>query len=77
MSDSTGKIHAAKIENSPRLQRVYELLLSGPKTTREIVRQADVCAVNSIAKELRENGINVECKPIRKGVFQYRLVDLF
>lgn len=67
-------MHAAKLEKSNRLQRVLAVLGNGrPKTTREIVREADVCAVNSIISELRHNGIPIFCKPIRKGVFEYYL----
>ena len=47
MSRATGRMHSAKLENSPRLQRVYDCLMRGPKTTREIGREADVCAVTA------------------------------
>lgn len=57
---------AARLETSPRLQRVLDLLSDGrPRTTREIVVGAHVCAVNSCIAELRENGIAVHCE--RKG----------
>lgn len=53
---------AAKLENSQRLQRVDRLLSSGRTyTTREIIDQAHVCAVNSIAAELRSNGRVIDC----------------
>lgn len=52
---------AAKL-TSPRLQRVLTLLKDGrPHTTREIVRKARVCAVNSCIAELRENGAEIIC----------------
>lgn len=70
-------MHSARLENSDRLRKVYELLMSGPKTTMEIVQGAGVCAVNSIVAELRTNGIEIDCKCLRKGVFEYRLGRLF
>ncbi|MBZ0158435.1 MAG: hypothetical protein K8I29_19730 [Alphaproteobacteria bacterium] len=70
-------MHAAKYEKSERLQRVHRALMSGPKTTREIIQIADVCAVNSIAAELKQNGIPVRCTPVpgKKGVFLYSLEE--
>jgi len=63
----------AILENSPRLQRVFKVLLDGQKhTTRDIIRRAAVCAVNSIVAELRENGINVTCER-KKAIWYYRL----
>ena len=72
-----GRIHYAKLDNSPRLQRLYALLQRGPATTREIVTGADICAVNTAVDELRENGISVICESIGKGRYQYRLEGLF
>jgi len=34
-------------------------------TTRDIIRKARVCAVNSIISEIRDNGFKVEC--VRQG----------
>jgi hypothetical protein len=62
-----GKIHAALLERSPRLQRVAWFLSDGkPHSTREILRECDVCAVNAIADELREpkNGFDIDCERI-------------
>lgn len=70
-------MHSATIETSDRLQRVYNCLQSGPKTTMEISREAEVCAVNSIVSELRANGKEISCKCLRRGVFEYRLETLF
>lgn len=72
----TGSIHYAKLRNSERLQKVLKLLSDGRAyTTKEIIEAADVCAVNSIAAELRENGIPVTCRPVKgaRGVFEYRI----
>ena len=68
-------IHAARVENSPRLQRVYDLMKDGkPRTTRQIIKEADVCAVNSIFSELEANGIKYKCNRIGRGVYQYQLL---
>lgn len=72
-----GKIHAARIENSPRLQRLAAFLADGQwHSTREIVHGAEVMAVNSAISELRANGIEVECRAAetmhRRGVYEYR-----
>ncbi len=67
-----GKIKAALLENSPRLQRVAKFLSDGkPHSTREIIRACDVCAVNAIADELREpqNGFDIDCE--RRGKYWY------
>ena len=51
-------MHAAALDRSDRLQRVYALLADGREwSTRELLRAADVCAVNSIVSELRANGL--------------------
>lgn len=67
-----GKIRAALLENSPRLQRVTRFLSKGNwHSTREIIRECDVCAVNAIADELREpkNGFDIVCE--RRGEYWY------
>ena len=67
-----GKIRAALLENSPRLQRVAKFLSDGkPHSTREIIGECDVCAVNAIADELRDpqNGFDIDCE--RKGKYWY------
>jgi len=58
-------VHAARLSHSDRLQRVQALLADGrPRSTMEIVRGAGVCAVNSIAAELRHNGVPVACQRV-------------
>lgn len=71
------RMHAAKIENSPRLQQVLQYLRKGPATTFEIVMGCGVCAVNSIIAELRANGFTITCNavPGQRGVYQYHLVE--
>lgn len=63
----------ARLAHSKRLQRVLRLLRSGREyTTMQIVERAKVCAVNSIAAELRAQGFPVRCR--RTGdVWRYRL----
>jgi hypothetical protein len=47
---------------SPRLQRALTVLKDGkPHTTRELVRKANICAVNSVIAELREHGAEILC----------------
>jgi len=59
-------MNAASIENSDRLNRVLELLSQGGEfTTLDIIKQANVCAVNSIISELRQNGFDIDCQ--RRG----------
>ncbi|HET9680332.1 MAG TPA: hypothetical protein VFP95_07220 [Gammaproteobacteria bacterium] len=67
-------MHYAKLENSPRLQRALKFLRDNPRwlSTRDIIQGADVCAVNSIASELRANGLNVACRCRGRGIYEYR-----
>lgn len=56
-------MNSAKADQSKRLQRVLKVLSdTKPHTTREIIRKASVCAVNSIISELRDNGYKIECQ---------------
>ena len=71
-------MHAARIEHSPRLQRVNALLSDGRwRSTREIMSEAQVCAVNSCVSELRANGLPILCRRDKVGgqvLYFYRLV---
>lgn len=64
---------AAKLANSPRLQRVLFVLQKGTwHTTMDIIQRARVCAVNSCIAELRANGFTISTK--RKGdTWSYKL----
>jgi hypothetical protein len=57
-------MHYAKIVNSDRLQRVYDVLLAAtkPLSTLDIIVQAHICAVSAAISELRHNDIPVSCK---------------
>lgn len=55
-------MHAARLDASPRLQRVLDVLMTGRDlTTLDIVVEAGVCAVNSCVAELRANGYDIRC----------------
>ena len=59
-------MNSAKLSKSPRLQAVFNVLLDGAEhTTRDLVRKSGRLAINSIAAELRENGIGIDCQ--RRG----------
>jgi len=74
MTSVNGKIRAATIAGSARLSRVYRYLQDGHwHGTREIVRICDVCAVNTIIAELRDNGICIETRCVGQGRYEYRL----
>lgn len=65
---------SAKLNTSRRLQRVLAVLADGQEhSTRDIVYEADVCAVNSIISELRANGVTITCKRQSRNVFTYRI----
>ena len=72
------RMHAAKIEDSPRLQKVRDFLRRNRgATTREISNACDVYAVNSIVAELRANGFTINCNPVKgqRGVYRYELIE--
>ena len=59
-------MNAARLESSDRLNRVLDLLSQGGEfTTLDIIKSANVCAVNSIIAELRQNGLDINCQ--RRG----------
>ncbi|WP_241084852.1 hypothetical protein [Candidatus Vondammii sp. HM_W22] len=68
--------HPANLETSDRLKRVYDLLSGGREhSTMAIIQEAQVCAVNSIIDELRNNGVDVRCR--KEGrLFFYKRWDL-
>ncbi|MCE2516233.1 MAG: hypothetical protein J4F41_00065 [Alphaproteobacteria bacterium] len=75
-----GKIHAATIQKSPRLQRLLAALGDGGwHTTRELMLKANVMAVGTCVSELRDNGLTVECRCRGKDsatgamIYEYRI----
>lgn len=67
-------MHAARLRESDRLRRVHALLRDGrERSTRDIVEQGRVVAVNSVVAELRENGCDIQCRR-DGGVWLYRMV---
>lgn len=56
-------MHSANLSTSDRLKRVAAILADGREhSTLDIIKKADVCAVNSIISELRANGGNISCR---------------
>ena len=75
MAHDVGSIHYARFVKSERLQRLLAFMLDGQvRTTLEIIKGADVCAVNSAVCELRRNGFPVYCISRSKPA-TYRLTD--
>jgi len=53
----------ANIEKSLRFQKVIKVLKDKNwHSTMDIIKRAEVCAVNSIITELRLNGFDIKCK---------------
>ncbi len=72
-------MHAARLERSPRLQRVLAVLADRAEhSTLEIAQAARVCAVNSCVAELRAGGHTITCRQTQAGdgarVWLYRLI---
>lgn len=66
----TDLMNHAALSTSLRLQRVLSVLSDGqPHSTMDIITRANVCAVNSIVAELREQGIAIRCQ--RQGAIWY------
>lgn len=75
-------IHAAKIENSPRLQRLLAVLNDGQwHSTKELTLKSDNYAVSTSIQELKApiNGLNIESNKIKtpngEDYWEYRLVQ--
>lgn len=68
--------HAARLSRSERLRKVAAFWSDGLwHSTMETIGHCNVCAVNSVAHELRVNGYNVETKCEDK-VWFYRIAEL-
>lgn len=79
-------MHAARISESPRLQRTLEALRANPAglTTLEVTNVAGVLAVSATMAELRQSlrgqGLTVRCDYVAKTesgarVYRYRLAE--
>lgn len=74
-------MHAARLSNSPRLQRTLDVLRAHPDgcTTLELVLHTGSCAAHSDVAELRANGVNVACAYDRtangRRVYRYRIEE--
>lgn len=72
-------MHHASLKTSPRLLRTLRALQAADAeiSTYELSRAAEICAVNSVIAELRENGAEITCRQVvRDGQrrFYYRLM---
>ncbi len=71
-------MNQASLKTSPRLRRALAVLREFPAgvTTRQWIQRANICACNSIAAELRANGVKIQClfEGRRNGaaIFRYR-----
>lgn len=81
MKNTKGIIHFAKLEKSPRLQRLLAFLQTGGEfSTRDIILNTGLVAINSAVAELRMNGISISCRVLKDRedgarVWAYRLED--
>lgn len=63
-------MHYARLEHSPRLQRLLAVLRQGGwYSTRDLVKMAEVMNISTAADELRENGFDIPCE--RRGQYWY------
>lgn len=53
----------AKLDKSPRLQRLAAVLRSHrkPLSTMELITKSNVAAISAAISELRENGMDIKC----------------
>ncbi len=76
-------IHAARLESSPRLQRVRDFLVergSLGATTLEIALKTNVMSVSTAISELRHEGLRIDCEyeretDTRSRIYRYRLEE--
>jgi hypothetical protein len=78
MSRPTGSMKIANLDNSPRLQRLLDLLCNGEEhSTLEIILKANVAAVSAAITELRRNlapyGIGISCRKMAGNRYCYKL----
>ena len=76
------KRHARRLTN-PKLQRLLEALtvrVGGSrcwKSTRDLVQETGIMAINSAVSELRAHGLKIECQRVEEPEgrrFYYRLM---
>jgi hypothetical protein len=74
-------IHAARLDDSPELQRLARVLATGGEySTMELIHATQIAAAPTRCSELRANGIPVECDARwsaerRKNIYYYRAAD--
>jgi Helix-turn-helix domain len=54
--------------------RLFELLQHGPATNAEIIKDLNIFNYTGRISDLREKGINVVARNIRKGLWEYTIV---
>ena len=56
--------HSAQLSKSDRLQKVLKYLKDSnqERSTMDIIKATNTCAVNSVISELRDNGIAIDCR---------------
>ena len=73
-------MNAARLKTSKRLQRTLKVLREAKGvelTTRQLMRRANICAVNSVIAELRANGCEITTRrEVHAGAprFFYKLI---
>lgn len=75
--------HYAKLESSPRLQRLYSFLTgrgSVGATSMEIVQHCNIMNPGCSISELKRNGIIIDCRPEgatedKRRKFRYTFVE--
>lgn len=66
-------MNSARLAHSKRLQDVFSFWADGAwHSTMETIKACNRTAINSIASELRANGVKVECKKEGTGWY-YRI----
>ena len=74
-----GHIHYARLNQSPRLQRLLKFLSDRePHSTLDIIVGAGICSVNTSICELRLNGFDIPCKYVKTmedgaKIYEYQL----
>ncbi|OHD24631.1 MAG: hypothetical protein A2Y38_16795 [Spirochaetes bacterium GWB1_59_5] len=78
MDKPTGKIRAARLDKSKRLQAVFWLMADGREhSTWEVITTCKRCAINSIMAELRDkdsgNELTIPPAKVHDGGHWYRM----
>ncbi len=70
-------MHYAKLENSPRLQKLLKLLQDEQRhSTLDIIQRTGICAVSSGVSELRRNGFVIGQEQVKRNLHEYWLIPI-